>query len=568
MPSRIGLAQCRWVVISAMIALAGPGACGPKCLFSITSDRGASAEGEFCRHTSELMLPELTELGALNLLQTRMSISGKLRDSRNRPQATSLEYEAAADNAIISSLPHRDAAQTAPLGSKVTVADTFATDAGASVAGASKPSITQYLSSLVRMLSDLTKKPKRAKNRKIKAHGDHIDFTKRSKIHGGTKGEERWVMVTVGVFCLGLFSCTSCFLSMKDTPKYSQLTQSLGLTALAPEDVSEDEDKVHPTHEKVDEDTTGLLIFSIIEDGRVIAGGHGPRLLRCSRIVQAFTLLAFTMGIQITILFFVKRYCGAKAVYEIRTIYDAYELAMVGGNESYTTKTMYGENRAMPEHFDIDRFDSIPEHVKAKVCDIPLSQPWFFMIVLFLWTMTCVLDFRRCLDYFLALIIATPTIPTMKDAVVRSGPPMEETKSVVGVTLAFKMVIFWIALVPRLFMAVFMLWLGCRWLAATIDFADLILNACALEFFLCLRVLFYSALVPEHSKIDVQNTEIHIPVTRYRASLFSYLSATGWGVISVLWIIVYMFQLQTVLREYRWDVAEPCSGWLAERFGW
>jgi len=44
-----------------------------------------------------------------------------------------------------------------------------------------------------------------------------------------------------------------------------------------------------------------------------------------------------------------------------------------------------------------------------------------------------------------------------------------------------------LVLLPRLLMSGVLLWLGCRWLLATPNFADLVLNAVALEFILTLK---------------------------------------------------------------------------------
>ena len=59
-----------------------------------------------------------------------------------------------------------------------------------------------------------------------------------------------------------------------------------------------------------------------------------------------------------------------------------------------------------------------------------------------------------------------------------------------------KAIITFLVLLPRFGIACYLLWLGCRWLTATNNFADLILNAVALEFGerICPRVSAFQIL--------------------------------------------------------------------------
>ena len=62
----------------------------------------------------------------------------------------------------------------------------------------------------------------------------------------------------------------------------------------------------------------------------------------------------------------------------------------------------------------------------------------------------------------------------MRDAVVEGEG---ECEVVVGLTGALKAVLMASCIVPRYLINVYLLWLGCRWLAATPSFGDLLLNA-------------------------------------------------------------------------------------------
>ena len=62
----------------------------------------------------------------------------------------------------------------------------------------------------------------------------------------------------------------------------------------------------------------------------------------------------------------------------------------------------------------------------------------------------------------------------MRDAVVEGEG---ECEVVVGLTSTLKAVLTASCIVPRYLIDVYLLWLGCRWLAATPSFGDLLLNA-------------------------------------------------------------------------------------------
>merc|ERR1719352_770167 len=79
---------------------------------------------------------------------------------------------------------------------------------------------------------------------------------------------------------------------------------------------------------------------------------------------------------------------------------------------------------------------------------------------------------------------------------------------VVGLTVAMKVALLGFVQCPRIIMNSFLLWLGARWLTATLGFGDLLLNALALEFILNLAGLLYQAMVPHNGKVMTQRTYI------------------------------------------------------------
>merc|ERR1719161_2218973 len=77
-----------------------------------------------------------------------------------------------------------------------------------------------------------------------------------------------------------------------------------------------------------------------------------------------------------------------------------------------------------------------------------------------------------------------------------------------GLTCCLKAALVLCVQCPRFIMNSVLLWLGMRWLTATLGFGDLLLNALALEFILNLSDLLFLTLVPYSGKMMVLGTFI------------------------------------------------------------
>merc|ERR1712194_405921 len=212
-------------------------------------------------------------------------------------------------------------------------------------------------------------------------------------------------------------------------------------------------------------------------------------------------------------------------------------MGMYGSNESHTSLTTNGKHRGIHEFFQPELFGELPESLKSQVCNIPLSQPSFFFVVMFVWTLTCIGEIKKVNDLFLSLVVAMPTSDTMEKALVRDindedGDGDVNEQVIVHLTAGVKSFLSCCILLPRLLMTSYLLFLGCRWLAATNDFSDLVLNAVALEFVVFLKDLLYHALVPDRNKHDVQNTEIKAPSKTEPASYWIFLGTFLWGAVA------------------------------------
>jgi hypothetical protein len=329
---------------------------------------------------------------------------------------------------------------------------------------------------------------------------------------------------------------------------------------------NEDTDAIQTDWQLLPPTTAGMFVATLIRDWHTLSTGGVSAwmaLLKVGRVNVKFWAYMFVMFLQVFLLVEMKLLVTPMSVSSIRSTYDAFETVMYtdATGVAHTYKTINGFNRGKSGHFIAENFNLLDESVKEEACRIPLSQPMYLFVILLLWTLTCFDNIRSTSSTIMRVVwISTPCVDSMEDAV-QTVKDQPNVRNVVGLTCSFKILIT-IALLGPLIVTFCFLWLGSRWLTATIGFDCLLLNAVALEFILLLPDLIYTAVVPMRSRYEVENTYIK-PVTpsEFR-SVFSYFGTFGFGLLAIAYTLVYMYLFQQVLPDYNWDVHEVCDAFL------
>merc|ERR1719203_1814362 len=118
---------------------------------------------------------------------------------------------------------------------------------------------------------------------------------------------------------------------------------------------------------------------------------------------------------------------------------------------------------------------------------------------------------------------------------------------------------------PRLWVSAGLLWMGCRFLMATLGYDNIITNAIALEFILQVPSIVYAAMVPKRSQVEVSRTYLIPEAKNMKVSASAFLSTYWWGFLGVSWVLAYIYFFQTVLIDYNWDVQQVCHGYLVDQ---
>lgn len=297
-----------------------------------------------------------------------------------------------------------------------------------------------------------------------------------------------------------------------------------------------------------------------------------------ARLMVAATVVLTAVGMQLFLVLRVQGLVCAGSVHSIRQVYSDYEKHMY----SRTYLTVNGFHRGSgPEFFLPGKFQGLDDEVKVTVCQIPLSQPDFLFAILFIWSMTVFAEIRRCGAWGFRFLCVTDTSSDAHVLVTRAvhdetGPAtLHQSRHDAGIAyglsegesglLALSMTIK--GLIGSLFVvqtgtALVLLWIGCRWLLATANFSDLILNGLALVFIVEIKDMLYDDVLPRLFQHETEAIRVkREPLTM---SCHTLLTPIIWMTVSATWVFLYMRYFQQVLPGYQWDVRGPCSEFLME----
>ncbi|CAE8696072.1 unnamed protein product [Polarella glacialis] len=310
--------------------------------------------------------------------------------------------------------------------------------------------------------------------------------------------------------------------------------------------------------ESMGESIFALATASLIRDWVMLKGGSEAVHVRVMRMAASLLLVVFCVALQFFLLYNVYNLLCKKAVKQIRNDYSTYEFTMYGANHSHLNKN--GFYRGEPGFLNDMKFHDIGQDERDSVCQIPLAHVDYLFAILLIWTLTCAASLRNVLEHTVQLMIITPTVSSVSE-VFDHDLYMGGEVVIRGLTCGMKLAVATLCLLPRLIAVMALNFLGCRWLLATNSLGDVLLNGLALEFLLVLKNLLYEALTSKRNKRMTENTKI-LPLSHGDASLMTCMSANGaliWALVSVVWVYLFIYYVQSVLPGYLWDVAYVCQ---------
>jgi len=319
----------------------------------------------------------------------------------------------------------------------------------------------------------------------------------------------------------------------------------------------EPDDIIDAEYDTLDEDTYGMGIAAIIKDSFWIVHGHGPTAARALQFISAMLLIVFTIALQGYFIWELQHLVSSVAVTHARKVYEEYEVDMYAEGHTYKNSAghLRGEGGPKGPYFRPENFHNLTKDFKDEVCAIPFSQPGFFAAVLIIWTLTVMNNLKRVTELMYHFCYLTPTVTSVKYMLKQDE---EKATIVEGLTLPIKFTLFIFIGIPRTAMNTILLWRGTRYLAATFSFADLLLNAIALEFILLLKDLLWTVAISDRNKREVANIRYVSRKHLDRVSGLNYIETWIWLILALVYVGLY-FVFQQTLPNYNWDVRDVCK---------
>mmetsp|Transcript_92599 Transcript_92599/g.261546 ORF Transcript_92599/g.261546 Transcript_92599/m.261546 type:complete len:434 (-) Transcript_92599:61-1362(-) len=298
----------------------------------------------------------------------------------------------------------------------------------------------------------------------------------------------------------------------------------------------------------IPEDAYGAAILAIVKDlPRVIRREKAALALACC--VWSFSVLFVNFCLQVSILVYVYGYVVLPAVRNVQKQYQDFHVRVFTPDGTFHPEWW--------EHYP----------GKDELCEIALTDRSFYYCILFCWTMSMLREIRSSEK----LLRDIRNLPVCRDSSAMTVSALNGEKTyVVAITTPFRYMVFFLVCIPRIFICVLLLWLGCQWLSATTSFADLVMNSVAMEFVLGIDNVMYDAFLPQFYRDEVSSINI-LDQAHDGSAEEDALKWTGiyrtfkYSFCAVLYIFLYAEVMQTVLPSGVQDVALQCDSHMKSR---
>jgi hypothetical protein len=304
------------------------------------------------------------------------------------------------------------------------------------------------------------------------------------------------------------------------------------------------------------QDTWGMSILVIVKDLADLCAGQGT-LVQAVRCSLGFICSLGNLVLQLTLLVYVKKAVVTPSILDLQRHY----------------KEFHGTVFSAEGKFLQDRWDAW--EAKESVCDAAISRPIFLSVVIFLWTASIMGEIRTTVR-LVRLIRGMKALPpggNVADMVEESNEDGQEVADIVCLSGFTRFCLYLLVVIPKFGIALFLLVSGSQWLASTVSFSDLIMNALALQFVLLIDEYLYNAFFPPSVTTALQTTRFAVAgvestdeeavaakiVSEFNRSLFYFA-------LIILWVVLYVFVICDVLPNYQFDIAVHCVQFITERF--
>lgn len=238
-----------------------------------------------------------------------------------------------------------------------------------------------------------------------------------------------------------------------------------------------------------------MAIAVSVGDLPLILGFDSATKVNVVRFVFGLLTLLLNLWLQLFILYNVNHYIVQNAVHDAQVNYARFH------HEVFDKEGVFSQ----------EKWDNWNHGPYMELCNMAVSKLSFSAGIVFLWSARMLNEVRDSwqLAHDLFAIESLPLDAKPHDMLHEVKDDSGETLHVEIVAVnrmaRFLMTVF--VLLPKIIVAMLLAYIGCRWLAATQSFGDLILNALALEFVIGIDDLMYEVFTPLDVRQFIEQTK-------------------------------------------------------------
>lgn len=144
---------------------------------------------------------------------------------------------------------------------------------------------------------------------------------------------------------------------------------------------------------------------------------------------------------------------------------------------------------------------------------------------------------------------------------------------IIGLTCLSRSMLYLMVVLPKLAINLILAGIGLQWLTSTENFADLILNALALEFVIGIDEQILEFFLPARCSKSLESTKFAYPSAgsksqddELKGMVSDYIRNIVYFGVTVGLTFCYLNYGQQVLPHHKFDIQEHCGLWFLNRF--
>lgn len=256
-----------------------------------------------------------------------------------------------------------------------------------------------------------------------------------------------------------------------------------------------DGSQVWGTESDLDESAYGAAAVAIVRDITKLLQEYEEKLplrLTLARLAFSLGIMVANLICQGLILFYIYIFVVQPAVRHVQQMY----------------KKFHKEN--FDAHGNLDDAAWVEYDDRKNICQITMSSREFYYGILLLWGLLMMMELRSCQRVASDIwgIKSVQRRDEMLEYVNTHDFELGGRCLIVGLTRGMRAAVLLLVCLPRALIGICLFYFGLEWLSASASFADMTLNAMALEFVKNIDEILYEAILPLQLRNQIAETNM------------------------------------------------------------